>query len=659
VSDLGTTRTGTGSSASYPHDPAVEKRREPTYDGLALGLKLALDRLVPCLARAASSFVALRGWVPFGFARVDDFTRERWDRSGRWLRDLAALGNAIDQSPRLADAVLGADGYRPIGQVAALAIGRTATPQSMASWIDLARKVPVRQFNAEIRHARKSGSAWPRGRDVERVITTADKVCRQKNVQSASDNTGRSFSTCGELWRSRDDEGLGRAYLGVPQTVKTSFDRGHALHKAICGRDGGVGSFVESLVGEAYAGPYPPNPLVSQLPNTRNWAELEALLFHNTGQWSHLPDGPRACELDALSVLAEFGELMRRAGRGGAAELCEQMGQLIELQDRIQRKLGKLLALMGHEGGWSKLDFASMGHYVEQRLGISRKTAADRVRLFRVMQRAPLLRDAYESGRIGAEAALLVARALGRGPMAEQLEKEWVERAEQSTLKRLRDEVRVVKSNGKARKPLTNDEWFASQRLAPGDTREKIRQLGLESLDAPMVSLGLTLREDLAVEFLAAVDGWKKALQRDELPHDWAASQVARSFSNRGQPVPQWAGLLAMLEDFAETWDNPEGMPKRKADRIYVRDGWRCTAPGCTSRRNLESHHVVYRSRGGNKTAEWNQATVCRFHHQLGEHGVFAQCRGDAPLGIVWRLGRQELGTWFRNELSVSAGGYS
>jgi hypothetical protein len=60
------------------------------------------------------------------------------------------------------------------------------------------------------------------------------------------------------------------------------------------------------------------------------------------------------------------------------------------------------------------------------------------------------------------------------------------------------------------------------------------------------------------------------------------------------------------------------------------------------------------RSRGGDEQAESNQTTACRFHHQMGEHGVFASCRGEAPLGIVWRLGREELATWFRNELRVS-----
>jgi hypothetical protein len=132
-----------------------------------------------------------------------------------------------------------------------------------------------------------------------------------------------------------------------------------------------------------------------------------------------------------------------------------------------------------------------------------------------------------------------------------------------------------------------------------------------------------------------------------------AAAQVARSFSERSLPVPQWVGLLALLEDFTETWDNPEGMPKRKADKICVRDGWRCSAPGCTSRKNLESHHLEYRPRGGDEEADWKQVCVCRFHHQMGEHGAFAQCRGRAPLDVVWRLGKEKLGSWYRKEVKI------
>jgi hypothetical protein len=308
----------------------------------------------------------------------------------------------------------------------------------------------------------------------------------------------------------------------------------------------------------------------------------------------------------------------------------------------LEKELGRVLALIGHGKGWSKLGFAGMGHYVEQRLGISRTTARDRVRLYRMLWRYPLLREAYESGRIGTEAALLVLKVLRNGNG--RSERQWVERAEQATLKRLRDEVR-----GRPREPLSDEAWFDTLRRAPGDARGRVKKLGKAALEAHWEVLDLTLPDDLAAEFLAAVEGWRVGVVKGE----GVAADIARTFSDQGRPVPQWVGLLAMLEDFVDTWDDPAGIPKRKGDRIYIRDGWRCTAPGCTSRKNLEDHHLQYRSRGGDKKAESNRTTLCRFHHQMGEHGAFASCRGTAPLGILWRLGKKELGTWYRNELKA------
>jgi hypothetical protein len=118
--------------------------------------------------------------------------------------------------------------------------------------------------------------------------------------------------------------------------------------------------------------------------------------------------------------------------------------------------------------------------------------------------------------------------------------------------------------------------------------------------------------------------------------------------------VPAWLGLLALLEDFVLTWDTDARDVPPPNDCIYIRDGWRCTAPGCSSRRNLESHHVVYRSQGGGDDAS-NRTTLCRFHHQRGEHGGLASCSGQAPLGLDWRLGRDEPGEWYRNERRLAA----
>jgi len=130
---------------------------------------------------------------------------------------------------------------------------------------------------------------------------------------------------------------------------------------------------------------------------------------------------------------------------------------------------------------------------------------------------------------------------------------------------------------------------------------------------------------------------------------DSVAFLAARTFSNSTGWLPQWIGLLAMLEGFVRTWDDPRQAPRRPADRVYERDGWRCAAPGCTSQQNLEEHHIVYRSRGGSNRLS-NRVTACRFHHQHGEHGGLARCRGHAPLGLAWTLGRGGVGGNYRCE---------
>jgi hypothetical protein len=126
---------------------------------------------------------------------------------------------------------------------------------------------------------------------------------------------------------------------------------------------------------------------------------------------------------------------------------------------------------------------------------------------------------------------------------------------------------------------------------------------------------------------------------------------AARGFFVRCRRAPAWIGLLAMIENFVVTWDDPDLLPDRgPRRRIYERDGWRCMAPGCTSRKHLEDHHLEYLSRGGDEHAPDNQLCTCGFHHRMGEHGGLAQCRGKAPLDVVWRLGREEVGVRYRNE---------
>jgi hypothetical protein len=198
-------------------------------------------------------------------------------------------------------------------------------------------------------------------------------------------------------------------------------------------------------------------------------------------------------------------------------------------------------------------------------------------------------------------------------------------------------------------------------------------------LDLADVFLRLRLPREIAASFLGAVESERRRLtgkaeadeaaehreQRDAgmgargTPRPATApapvsQRIARLYVDRSRRVPGWVGLLSLLEDYANTWDDPAGFPKRRWDKTYWRDGTRCMAPGCTSRTWQDDHHIEYRSGGGSDQL-WNQLCLCRFHHQQGEHGRFARVRGRAPIDVVWRLGTRALATWYRNEVRLGA----
>jgi hypothetical protein len=75
----------------------------------------------------------------------------------------------------------------------------------------------------------------------------------------------------------------------------------------------------------------------------------------------------------------------------------------------------------------------------------------------------------------------------------------------------------------------------------------------------------------------------------------------------------------------------------------FSRDRFRCTAPGCTARRNLHAHHIVFRSHAGPDTPR-NRTTLCAFHHLRGIHAGTVSCQGHAPDGLVFALGVRATG---------------
>jgi hypothetical protein len=703
--------------------------RAASADVHALGIRAALDRLSLALARAAAAFMALRAWSVFGYARLEDLARERYGRSGRWLRDLAALGEGVAAAPRLADALAGDDGGRPLGRVAATLVARAAAaglvvppaeaspraPSADDGWIALARRLSVRELRAAIRAARLAQAG---------ARSTGASPVKDAPYIPATD---------------ADDPDADRVLvrLPVPAAVLAAFEEALELHRAVEGRGVPVTDFVEALVGEAQSGGLDVGAeLLAPLEHGTAEAHVEAALRRATDAWAGLPE-PFAGSPEGGPLLSRFAAVEAAAGSGDAVALDRQLRALVRLEDELESELGQVLAAMADGRDWARLQFAGVGHYAEERLGLSRSRAGERARLARALRALPRAAAACAAGRISMEAAALIHRivgaagafphpGIGAGIERAALEAVWVEHAAVTTIKRMRDEARALgryrvrawaqarPSGGRLREslreslrgsaPLTDEAWSAALRREAGTATRRIMEMGLAAIGLPDLVEGdvsstgaggaepyvfhqgpdgafepdvfhrllpepdeylrLRLPPEVAHGFLAAIGAARAALeaQVSEVAWDGAwprahgaaqpSAWAARLAFVRARRAPLWAGLLALLEDYAATWDTDGAAPQRRDDSVLVRDGWRCAAPGCSSRANLEVHHVLYRSRGGSD-AGWNRVTLCRFHHQCGEHGDLLCVRGRAPLGLTWRLGRPDVALTWRAERRV------
>jgi hypothetical protein len=437
-------------------------------------------------------------------------------------------------------------------------------------------------------------------------------------------------------------------------------------------------------------------------------AVIEAAMARARERWKILREGDGACDSQANDrdgtrtlLLAVDRLALDNDTTPEAVDL--RLRALLRIAVDLERRLGEVLADLAVRGGWARLLFGDAGHYAEERLRFSRTVATDHARLARFLRRRPIVRAAVDGGRLGCTAALLVSRALGPEPGDLAAEEAWVASACALSIKRLRDEVRAAEAgcdapaHGPGRPPvgpLSDEAWHASLRRESGRSRRRVLRAGLEALGAfafptstvaasgsgsgdpdvfhpdsaalppgPDVFLRLHLPQHSAARFVAAIEAARAARGREadavpwdepfERPGALPSLLAARMYTARSRRVPAWVGLLALLEDFVFTWDPVETPPSRAADEIYIRDGWRCAAPGCTSRRHLEDHHVVYRSQGGGDESA-NRITLCRYHHQRGEHGCLLRVRGEAPLGLTWRLGRDDLAVIYRNERRVA-----
>ena len=125
----------------------------------------------------------------------------------------------------------------------------------------------------------------------------------------------------------------------------------------------------------------------------------------------------------------------------------------------------------------------------------------------------------------------------------------------------------------------------------------------------------------------------------------WAPHEVASLWheafavcrQRAGRPLGDGERVLAILDSFLATWSVRAGPAWQRCYRIFERDGWRCRVPGCTARRNLQVHHVRFRSRGGSDD-DTNLAVLCATHHLQGIHRDHVRCHALPDGLLAWEF---------------------
>jgi hypothetical protein len=263
------------------------------------------------------------------------------------------------------------------------------------------------------------------------------------------------------------------------------------------------------------------------------------------------------------------------------------------------------------------------------------------------------LREAVDARELGYEAARLVASVA-----SPETADAWVERARERTVKHLREETDAAQMLGRV---------GVDTAMTP-PSEATMGKLG--ALERRIVS-GATLQSDESQIFaghgaavalqpdesqIFAGHGAAVALQPDESQifagdNLRARGRVTLKFrvSEGTQRYYRWLERMFLRHgpragsffrylclSFIAVWRERSGVEPAYA-HIYARDLHRCTNPVC-SRRDLNPHHLQFRSAGGDDSDE-NLATLCVWCHLEGVHG--GRLRVEPPASAMkWRIGR-------------------
>ena len=582
---------GSGLETTPPDASEVSRLDEELYR-LARGAGRLRLRIGQALHRLGL------GYRELGFSTLGAYALERCSRGGRWAADSRALGERLQLLPLLSAALEAGS----IGWSMAELLARHATPETEAALLEVARDKTVQAMRFALsRDQELHDDDDDDSRTLSLTVPVEEAWALEATRMMVEHLDGKSSS---EHWLGAV---LAEGHASLLALLRSGEDEMSLLmesEQAACRAE------LQHLQHQHAAAELRSHPRVSADPVAGQAPEAD-----------DLPTGLEGLDLRIRQYAAELGSRDLFFGR-------------------IARRF------VAHGGGQA-LGFASEAHYARDRLGMSRASLRSKMTLARRTEGRDHLVEALQQGRIGFEAAQLVARVATAAT-----EQAWVDRAARRTFKHLREEVQWVE--------MAHRLGGQTRRSPPGE-----EQLGrMQALERSILS-GELLRR--VVDGLAAdpeADGLVETLSSDASSSDALSSgeetavQISGTLGSRVTlrmrvpgdlllhyrqlerlhrrilPVTSFLGFLC--GNFWQQWVPTLGVSD-KWESIYRRDRYRCTSPVC-HQRNVTLHHVQYRAHGGDDSPD-NLTCPCAFCHLEGEHGGRLKILppGSNP---TWILGR-------------------
>jgi hypothetical protein len=501
------------------------------------------------MAAIAGRLVARQGWARLGYARPGDYARERLGLSVRTLQELARVDRAVSELPRLEAAWV--SGRLPWSKVRLLA--RAASPDDEARWIATATRLGVRAL---------------------------ERACRAVD---------RGALETGGLTTDEEGHDAGPSEcvrLSMPIGLAFKWKRTQKAAALVAAAPIPPAEVLEMVTAEALSG-LPAGVPVEAAPEDRS-ARTEGAPSEPA-----VRAAPAEGEPEATAPHAELPRFLRPLVEGlehaDAFELDARLRRAVRLEQRLDSEIAPLLRLVtSAEHDWRER-FHTRAAFARERLGMSPRKARALLRLERAGDVCPELREAYRDGTLSwvqaqALAPLLLVDIEGGWRRA------WVAWATRVAVRRLEAVVDhalwLREADPQAWSRAFGDPDRIDAALDGGDASGETER---QTCARPTIldrNLSVRVRapRDVVRLFRAVLCSVRKAIERET-----------------GRLPSEAEGFEAMLDHAIESWrvdDRWQLRQLRHRHAVFERDGWRCSVPGCTSQRNLQAHHVVFRSGG-------------------------------------------------------------